>query len=591
MLRALRGVAQKYATHLVPPQQSLCKVNAAQSYRHLNVASAVPAVSRSIVAGRYMLGASGLLLSAWIANSNDVRMLYLVPTRLARDVYTAASIVADYKLSLGRLEGEARAQALEDCHQRGAERLLQLCFANGGVYTKLGQHIGQLDHLLPEQYVVTMRNHLLDRCPVTPYSDVRRIIIQDLGTAPETLFRYFNPVPVASASLAQVHVAEDHQGRKLAVKVQHAGLLESSTADMATVEALVKAVRYIFPDFDYQWLVDEIKTYLPAELDFHHEVANANRCRALLNGPKSRLAGRVYIPQVFQDKCSTRVLTMEFVEGMAVSDPTALRRAGISPAALSRLIADTFNQMIFVHGDLHADPHVANMMVRKQDGRMQLILLDHGLYHRIDDAFRLRYAELWRSLVFADKEGIRRSSEAMGAGEMVPLFAGMLTQRPWDQLVENSNLDRLVVPSSAENRAMVQHYAQKYASEISHMLVRMPHELLLLLKTNDCLRSVDRVLGQPVNNFVVTARECTRALVAQRIRDAEARHAPAISLLFTRMRAKWDMVRIELQVSLLSAMMWLAQVRAMLSPGHWAKEQSRDPGFDPYLLPPIALPA
>ncbi|GFH30167.1 ABC1 domain-containing protein, partial [Haematococcus lacustris] len=83
-------------------------------------------------------------LSAWIANSNDVRMLYLVPTRLARDVYTAASIVADYKLSLGRLEGEARAQALEDCHQRGAERLLQLCFANGGVYTKLGQHIGQL---------------------------------------------------------------------------------------------------------------------------------------------------------------------------------------------------------------------------------------------------------------------------------------------------------------------------------------------------------------------------------------------------------------------------------------------------------------
>jgi aarF domain-containing kinase len=61
---------------------------------------------------------------------------------------------------------------LAECHQRGADRLLQLCFKNGGIYTKLGQHVGQLDHLLPEEYVVTMRNNLLNRCPVTPYEDV-----------------------------------------------------------------------------------------------------------------------------------------------------------------------------------------------------------------------------------------------------------------------------------------------------------------------------------------------------------------------------------------------------------------------------------
>jgi aarF domain-containing kinase len=90
----------------------------------------------------------------------------------------------DYKLSLKPgLEGDERAKVLAACHQRGADRLLQLCFKNGGIYTKLGQHVGQLDHLLPEEYVVTMRNNLLNRCPVTPYEDV------GVSLEPEIVFR------------------------------------------------------------------------------------------------------------------------------------------------------------------------------------------------------------------------------------------------------------------------------------------------------------------------------------------------------------------------------------------------------------------
>ncbi len=84
---------------------------------------------------------------------------------------------------------------------------------------------------------------------------------------------------------------------------------------------------------------------------------------------------------------------------------------------------------------IHA-PLIANFaqLVRKVDGRMQLVLLDHGLYKEIDDTFRSEYAHLWRSLIFADPEGIKRHSEAMNAGELYPLFAAMLTQRPWDQV-------------------------------------------------------------------------------------------------------------------------------------------------------------
>eukprot|EP00955_Chlamydomonas_euryale_P041455 351985-Chlamydomonas_euryale.AAC.1 len=111
---------------------------------------------------------------------------------------------ADYKSALAMPEGPARRAELEAAHARGANRLLHLCFANGGIYIKLGQHIGQLDHLLPEAYVATMRDHLLDRCPESSYEEVSAIVEADLGAPPEALFATFERRPIASASLAQV---------------------------------------------------------------------------------------------------------------------------------------------------------------------------------------------------------------------------------------------------------------------------------------------------------------------------------------------------------------------------------------------------
>lgn len=90
----------------------------------------------------------------------------------------------------------------------------------------------------------------------------------------------------------QVHAATGHDGRQLAVKVQHAGLRESCTADVATIEFLVRAAAQLFPGFNYQWLVEETKENLPLELDFRHEARNAQRCRANLASPRSTVAGR-----------------------------------------------------------------------------------------------------------------------------------------------------------------------------------------------------------------------------------------------------------------------------------------------------------
>jgi aarF domain-containing kinase len=180
-----------------------------------------------------------------------------VPVRLGASAWTAAATLADYKYSLSGLDGSKLEAVRSGCHQRGADRLVALCFRNGGVYIKLGQHIGMLDHLLPAEYVLTMRRHLLDACPVCPWSSVRRTIMEDLGAAPETLFRSIETEPIASASLAQVHVAIDHDGRKRAVKVQHRGLRETSAVDLKTIELLVRTIKWVAPSIDYLWLVEE----------------------------------------------------------------------------------------------------------------------------------------------------------------------------------------------------------------------------------------------------------------------------------------------------------------------------------------------
>ena len=92
-----------------------------------------------------------------------------------------------------------------------------------------------------------MQENVLDKCPLTSFADVQRMIQQELGHPLESLFSTFDPKPVASASLAQVHVATDHQGRKLAVKVQHPGLMDSAAADIAIVQSLVQIIKFLFP--------------------------------------------------------------------------------------------------------------------------------------------------------------------------------------------------------------------------------------------------------------------------------------------------------------------------------------------------------
>ncbi|CAI5504134.1 unnamed protein product [Closterium sp. Naga37s-1] len=341
-----------------------------------------------------------------------------------------------------------------------------MCFKNGGIYIKLGQHIAQLDYIVPEEYVIVMKESMLNTCPVTPYEDVRLVIQSELGKPPEEIFSSFDPTPVASASLAQVHRGTLKTGEDVAVKVQHAHLLDTAAADMVSVRLVISALYWFFPSLDYRWLITEVEESLPKELNFTLEASNGRHCMAnFRSSPSKLLRESVAVPRSFPEFTGQRVLTMEWMEGVPLTDVARLKDMGINPADVAKLISTAFAEMIFRHGFVHCDPHAANVLVRpKQGGRRmpggyvepEVVLLDHGLYRQLPDSLRLNYAHLWKALVLADARGIMQYSIALGAGaDLYAIFAATLTLRSWENIVEASS-DHLFLPDTAEEKKHLQ---------------------------------------------------------------------------------------------------------------------------------------
>ncbi|XP_021295598.1 putative ABC1 protein At2g40090 [Herrania umbratica] len=512
--------------------------------------------------------------AATIATSDDpataLKVCTTVPLRLVRDSVTAASVVFDYEYSLwGLPEGSnERAKVKHEVHLRSARKLQELCFRNGGIYIKLGQHIGQLEYLVPQEYVHTMRESMLNRCPVSSYDQVCEVFKKELGETPDKIFNEFDPKPIASASLAQVHVAHTHDGQKVAVKVQHTHMTDTAAADQATVEFIVNTLHWLFPSFDYRWLVAEIRESLPKELDFLIEAKNSVKCLENFQKLSPHIADYVYAPKVHWSLSTSKLLTMEFMDGAQVNDVITIRRLGIQPNDVARLVSQTFAEMMFKHGFVHCDPHAANLLVRPLPSgksnifgkkKPQLILLDHGLYKELDFSTRFNYASLWRALVFADANGIKESSVKLGAGEdLYVLFAGILTMRPWNRVIDPA-VDHLVIKGTDSDRSELQMYASQYFPQISELLRRLPRVILLMLKTNDCLRAVNNSLlqGSSLETFLIIGKVSSEAVV-------EAKMMQKKSLL------RWLNIWLEeviLGARLLAMQMalWLLQVRKALT--------------------------
>eukprot|EP01133_Synstelium_polycarpum_P017239 gene17239-20544_t len=427
-----------------------------------------------------------------------------IAKRFGRAISTALNISVGYKMLERIDEQDPIYRAKEDeCHQDAANKILKLCLANGGLYIKAGQYIASLNHILPRQYTKTLEV-LQDQAPWRQFADVEAVFISDFGHPPSHYFNQFEETPIAAASLAQVHRAWTKDGQEVAVKVQYPDLQANFESDVFTHTILLSMVNLAFPDFEFKWMAEEMKQVLIKEMDFVQEADNAERTkRDLINNPNA------YIPNVLREYSSRRILTAEFIHGCKVNNVSAIRALGLTEKKVAQRLIEVTSEQIFIHGFVHVDPHAGNILVRKHPtlhNEPQIVLLDHGLYRELDDDFRLNFCHLYKNLVLRNMNKVKEYSERLGVANY-KLFSSIILMRNFDTAsvglsttISKEDLDKLV------NDAMDK------MKEITGLMKSMPRHLLLLLRNNNLVRSINMDLGSPVNRFSIMARYATKGI-------------------------------------------------------------------------------
>lgn len=284
---------------------------------------------------------------------------------------------------------------------------------------------------------------------------------------------------------------------------------------MKTMEYLVKIVGWIFPDFQMQWLVEESKKNLPRELDFVQEGQNAERAAAMF-----KTYSWLRIPKIFWELSTSRVLVMEYAKGGQVNDLDYIQKNGIDPLDISEKLGQLYSRMIFIEGFVHSDPHPGNILLRKNEkGVTEVLLLDHGLYASLTNKFRYEYSKLWLSILSIDRSAMRYHANNLGVeGDLYGLFACMITGRPWESVIRG--IDR--VSQSDEEKELLQTNTGLVINYIAAILQNMDRQMLLVLKTNDLIRSIETTLKthNRMTAFWVMSKCCIKSIYKEELGNA-----------------------------------------------------------------------
>ncbi|MEK7248523.1 MAG: ABC1 kinase family protein [Chloroflexota bacterium] len=407
---------------------------------------------------------------------------------LAAAVYGGykAITIREQKFGLGHESAEEKRHRH---HDWSARRFYNIAVTRQGLLIKLGQIIGSRPDLIPDEYIAVL-SRLQDDVPSRPFGVIKRRVERNLKRPLEDVFAEFEETPIASASLAQVHKARLHDGRLVAVKVQYPGIQKIVENDLRNVKLLLRVLAQFERNLDFGPIIDEMQDNVPLELDFINEGHNAEQIA-------KNFADRddIIVPKIYWEYTTRRVLTMEFMEGVKVTDIAALNRLDIDPPDVAQLVTDVYCEQLYLHGMFHADPHPGNLLIRRgKNGNPILVMLDFGLCRQYDDKFRIAYARMVNAMLRADLPEMIEAYKALG----------IKVKNPNDPSVY-IELSRAFMETSKPGTGyadadLVAEANERMAKVIrANPIVDIPRELLLVMRVVGLLSGLGKHLDSRVN--------------------------------------------------------------------------------------------
>ncbi|MCK4303617.1 MAG: AarF/ABC1/UbiB kinase family protein [Candidatus Eisenbacteria sp.] len=301
------------------------------------------------------------------------------------DMIDVLGIERYFEVGLQMLSRKRREQVE---HLSRVERVRMALEELGPTFIKLGQVMSTRPDLVPGDLVREL-SKLQDQVPPFEYDQAKEIVEAELNSSIEDVFQVFEEKPLAAASIGQVHRAKLKDGEEVVVKVQRPGIRNTIEVDLEIMLHLASLAEHHIEEWEYQRptrIVEEFARTIEREIDYTVEASHVERFARQFQTDMS-----IYVPKVYREESTERVLTMEFIDGIKISETGRIEEEGLDRKLIARRGTDLILEQIFKYGFFHADPHPGNIYILPGN---VICYLDYGMMGRVDRRTREHFAEL-----------------------------------------------------------------------------------------------------------------------------------------------------------------------------------------------------
>jgi predicted unusual protein kinase regulating ubiquinone biosynthesis (AarF/ABC1/UbiB family) len=294
-------------------------------------------------------------------------------------------------------------------HRRNARRMFKGFVSLRGVYIKLGQILSIMGTFLPREYTEELEG-LQDDVPPASFKKIASTFYKSFGKSPADTFVSFNEMPIAAASLGQVHEARNEAGDRLAVKILYPNVASIIKIDLRVLGWAIKVYRNFVPVQSIERVHEQLSDMLKRETDLANEARCITRMSANFKGDPD-----VLFPTVFPQWSSETVMTMTFMDGVKISKQDALATLGLDPYDVATKLVKVFYKQLFIDRFFHADPHPGNFFVQRgPEGQPRIVVLDLGSATQLTDNLADGMLDILTGLMTRKDDLVLKGIDTMG---------------------------------------------------------------------------------------------------------------------------------------------------------------------------------